>query len=292
MSSAVMNNYAAPVNNGYVAKPVPGESVVTQTTVTQTTTAPVYATENKGFATFSSVFGILSGVGYWLGSVLNLTAMALLLRDRNFYYTEIGGLLIAGFSLWFIASLLNWVPNFGGFAKRTGVNGTRSGYHIFNIFANLLAAVSFALFIIGAALWLSRFNDPRYGGEITWIVAGGLWLISMIIRDLGLRYDAMNTYKGYPVLPTTVNQQDTTAKRALGAHISSIWSNALATDGYLIASTLFLLGAIMFAVRGRSQEQDPTWYTSRQFEIAAAVLWLVGSCIVFFAAIAHCVARR
>ena len=188
---------------------------------------------------------------------------------------------------------MNWIPNFGGFAKRTGVNGTRSGYHIFNIFANLLAVLAFALFIVGAALWLSTFANPRYGGEIVWIVAGGLWLISMIVRDFGLRYDAMNTYKGYPVLPTTVNnQQDTTAKRALGAHISSIWSNALATDGYLIASTLFLLGAIMFAVRGRNYEQDTTGYTSRQFETAAAVLWLVGSCIVFFAAIAHCVARR
>ncbi len=99
-----------------MAKPlgsVPGEQVITQTTVTQTTTAPVVQTENKGFAAFSSVFGALAGLGMWLGSVLNLTAMALLLRDRNFYYTEVGGLLIAVRDLKFIFLTLARVSHFG-----------------------------------------------------------------------------------------------------------------------------------------------------------------------------------
>src|SRR3989338_8787904 len=100
MSTAVVNNNALAHNN--MVKPqynVPGESVVTQTTITQTV-APAFVPESKGFAIFSSVFGALSALGWLLGSVLILTAMALALRDSQFHYTSIGGLLVAGFSLW------------------------------------------------------------------------------------------------------------------------------------------------------------------------------------------------
>jgi hypothetical protein len=290
MSTAIVNNNALATNNMVKPQMVPGETVVTQTTVTQTL-APAFVPESKGFAIFSSVFGALSALGWWLGSVLNLTAMALALRDSSFYYTPIGGLLVAGFSLWFIASLLNWVPNFGGFAK-VGPNGARDGYHIFNLFANLLAAISMALFITGAACWLSGFNNVRYHGTIVWIVAASLWLISLIIRDMGLRYDAMRTYRDYPILPTTAtaNNTDNNVAKARGARISSLWGNAIATDLYLVSSVLFLLGAIFWVCR--ENNYNINGYTAGKFENAASILWIVGSSMVFFAALAHCVARR
>jgi hypothetical protein len=220
------------------------------------------------------------------GAALILTGMALVLRDVNFYYTTIGGLFIAGFSLWFLAALFNWVPNFGGFSKRSGPGNTRSGYHIFNIFANALAWIGFAVLIAGSGCFLSSFGNPRYAGEILWIIGSGIWLGSMLLRDLGLRYDAMNTYKNYA--PATVN--DPNAKKGIGAHLSSVWSNAFATDLYLVAATLLTVGAILWAVRGRSFDRDV--YTATTFQTAAAILWIVSAGIVIFASIAHCIARR
>ncbi len=265
-------------------KPVPGETaVVTQTTV-NTQAAPIVGTApTKGFSIFSTVFGIIAGLGMWLGSCLVLTAMALLLRDSSRYYTDIGGLLIAGFSLWFLAALFNWVPNFGGFSKQN-----RSGYHIFNFFANILAVLAFAVFIAGAGCWLSAFGQPRYAGEILWIIASGMWLASLLLRDMGVRYDAMDTYKQYPVLPNTVATTET--KKGLAGHLSSMWSNALATDLYIISAVLFLIGSIMFLSRGRNIGINE--FTSNQFQIAAGCMWIVGAGIVFFASLLHCVARR
>ena len=277
-----MNNNAY---NNNIVKPIPGETVVTQTTVTQQTLAPVAAPVNKGFEIFSTVFAVLAGLGMWLGSVLVLTAMALLLQNSGFYYTHIGGLLVAGFSLWFIASLLNWVPNFAGFGK-----STRSGYHIVNVFANFLAACGFALLIAGAACWLSTMTNPRIAGPILWIIGSGLWLASMLIRDMGIRYDAMNTYKNYPVLPTTVNANETNNKSALGAHISSVWGNALATDLYIISAVLLLVGSIFFVARNNNFSVDG--YAATIFEQTAGILWIVSAVLVFFASMAHCVARR
>jgi len=222
------------------------------------------------------------------GAALILTAMALLLRDVNYHYTSIGGLLVAGFSLWLIAACFQWAPNFCGFGGQT-----RSGYHIFNFFANILAIIGFALFVVGAALWLSAFGNPRYAGEILWIIASGFWVLSLLVRDFGLRYDAMNTYKAYPVLPTNATNNavyTNDQKRGFGAHLSSVWSNAIATDLYLIASVCFAVGAIFFDVRGRMAPID--LYTSGQFQVAAGVLWIVGASIVILASIAHCVARR
>jgi hypothetical protein len=273
-------------NNTYTAytKPTPGEAVVTQTTVTQTTQGAVaeYPVKQNIFA---SIFGILAAVAMFLGAVLILAAAALILRDSSYHYTSIGGLLIAGFSLWFIAAVLNNVSPLGYFNKGAR---NQAGYHIFNFIASVLAWVAFALFIAGAACWLSQYGNPRYAGEILWVIAGSLWLVSLLVRDMGVRYDAMNTYKNYPVLPNTVN--DTQYKKNLGAHISSIWGNALATDLYLISSVLFLLGAIMFVARGRNYGIND--YTARQFEIAAGCMWIVGAGIVLFASLAHCVARR
>ena len=282
MATTMMNNNA--YGGNAFNKPVPGEAVITQTTVTtQAAPAVVHTTANKGFGIFSTIFGIIAGLGMWLGSVLILTAMALLLRDVNYYYRDIGGLLVAGFSLWFLASLFSWIPNFCGFGRTT-----RSGYHIFNFFANMIGLVAFATFIAGAACWLAVSGQARYAGEILWIIASGLWLGSILLRDMGLRFDGMTTYKNYPVLPNTV--ADSTTKKSLGAHISSIWTNALATDLYLVASVLFLIGSIMFFCRGRNSGIDA--YTSNQFQIAAGVMWIVGAGIVFFAALLHCVARR
>ncbi len=287
------------VHNLLVEKPYalsPGSQVITQTTITQTAPQPLPVKLYKGYEIFSSIFGVAAAIGMWLGSVLIITAMALVLRDAFGYYTQVGGLLIAGFSLWFIASLLNWVPNFGGFSKGSSINGQRSGYHIAGIAANLVAALSFALFIIGAACWLSVNGNPRYAGEILWILAAGLWLISVFIRDMGLRYDAICTYRHSIVLPTTLSNttEGTTTTKAnrpeLAAHLTSVWSNAITTDLYLIAATLFVLGAIMFAVRGRTADQS--LYASGQAQVAAAVLWMVGACFVFFGAISHCIARR
>ncbi len=286
MNPAVYNNN----NLGGVQKVLsPGANVITQTTITQTA-APAIVPESKGFQAFSSTFGALSGLGWWLGSCLTLTAMALALRDSSFYYTQIGGLLVAGFSLWFIASLLNWVPNFGGFAK-TGPNGARDGYHIFNIFANLLIAAGMILLIAGAGCWLSGFNQPRYSGTILWIIGSGLWLGGLLIRDFGLRYDAMRTYKDYPVVANATNDPNyNTLRKQRGGMISSLWGNALATDMYLIAATLFVVGSIFWLARNNNYELNG--YTAGKFENAASILWIVGSGIVFFAAIAHCVARR
>jgi hypothetical protein len=282
MSTAVVNpNFD---NNAIYGKPAmqaPGE-VITQTTVT-TTGANNYAAPSKGFNVFASIFGVLAGVGFFCGAVLILTAMALLLRDSTAYYTQIGGLLVAGFSLWFLASLLNWIPNFGGFSKTN-----RSGYHIFNVFANLLSLIGFALLIAGAGCWLSSNLNSRYAGEILWIIGSSFWLVSLLLRDMGIRYDTMNTYKNYPVLPTTNNNNQ--QKSQLGAHISSVWSNALATDLYLISSVLLLLGSIMFLARGRNAGING--YTSDQFQVAAGVMWIVAAAIIILASIAHCVSRR
>jgi hypothetical protein len=281
MSTATANTYNTTYNNpATLNKPVPGE-VITQTTITQNNNNYAQPTYHKGFEVFSTIFAVIAGVGMWLGAALILTAMALVLRDVNYHYTSIGGLLIAGFSLWFLAHLANWIPNFGGFGKNT-----RSGYHIFNFFGNMLALIAMALFIAGAACWLSFYGNARYAGEILWVIAGSFWVASMLVRDLGVRYDAMNTYKNYPV-GGNLNDTD---KKMLGAHVSSIWSNALATDLYLISSVLFLLGAIMFVARGRNYDQN--FYTAGQFQVAAAILWLVGSGIVLFASILHCIARR
>jgi len=162
---------------------------------------------------------------------------------------------------------------------------------IFNFFANILSLIGFALMIAGAACWLSAYYSPRYAGEILWIIGSSFWLASLILRDMGIRYDAMNTYKAYPILPTqNANNVDSSVKRGLADHLSSVWSNSLATDLYIIAATLFLLGSIMFDVRGRNIGYNE--YTSNQFQIAAGCLWIVGACIVFFASILHCVARR
>jgi hypothetical protein len=267
-------------NQAYT-KPVPGETVVTQTTVTQQGAVGEYPVKQNIFA---SVFAVLAAVGMWLGAVLILTAMALLLRDASYHYRSIGGLLIAGFSLWFISAVLNNISPLGYFNK-----GARNqvGYHIFNFIASMLAWIAFALFIAGAGCWLSQSGDARYAGEILWVIAGSLWLASLLLRDMGVRYDAMNTYKNYPV---GNNNNDTQYKKNLGAHISSIWGNALATDLYLISSVLFLLGAIMFVARGRNSTFDG--YTSNQFQTAAGCMWIVGSGIVLLASIAHCVSRR
>jgi len=288
MATAVVPN-----NNMYqpamVTKPIPGETVVTETTITQTQNyaSPVV---NKGFDIFSTVFSLIAAFGYFCGAALLLTAMALVLRDVDYHYTSIGGLMIAGFSLWFLSALINWVPNFGGFA-RVGPGGTRSAYHIFNIFANALSWIGFALLIAGAACWLSAFGNPRYAGEILFVIGSSIWLAGMILRDLGLRYDAMQTYKNYPAA-NNVNApaMDAEAKRGLGAHISSLWGNALATDLYLIAATLFVVGSALFIARGRNFDRD--FNTAQTFQTAWATVWLVASGLVLFAAIAHCVARR
>jgi heme/copper-type cytochrome/quinol oxidase subunit 2 len=102
----------------------------------------------------------------------------------------------------------------------------------------------------------------------------------------------MRTYKDYPILPTTatVNNADNNVAKARGARISSLWGNAIATDLYLVSSVLFLLGAIFWVCR--ENNYNINGYTAGKFENAASILWIVGSSIIFFAALAHCVARR
>jgi len=279
MATTAQNVY----NPTALTKPVPGEAVITQTVITQQP-AVAAAPVNKGYEIISGIFSVLAGVGMWLGSVLILTAMALTLRDSGRYYNDIGGLLVAGFALWFLASFTSWLGNFSGFAP-----STFTGYHAFNFFfSTWFGWMGFALFLAGAACWLSEFENPRAAGEILWVIAGSLWLGSMLLRDMGVRYDTMNTYKKYPYQDPNIATDPNRTYKA--AHISSIWSNALATDMYLVASVLFLIGSIMFLVRGRNF--DINLYTSGQFQTAGAIMWLVGSCIVFFFSIAQCVSRR
>jgi hypothetical protein len=285
MATTVANN-AAPTTQVYT-KPTPGETVITQTTVT---TAPAYTTTtaNKGVSIFSTIFGIIAGSLMWIGAVLVLVGAALAIRDITYYTVSIGILFIIGFSLWLLASLANWIPNFSGFGKNQA-NGYRSGYHIWNFFANILAFLAFALFIAGAGCFLSSYGSPRYAGQILWIIAGSFWLASMLLRDLGVRHDAMDTYRQYPVLPNNV-AADADYKNGLRAHLSSIWSNALATDLYLVASVLFLVGAIMFDASGRSMPYSA--FTADKFTVAFSVLWVVGASIVFIGSILHWIARR
>jgi hypothetical protein len=281
MSTTIDN--AAVLNNAIYGKPqfaAPGATTQIVTTVTET--VPVAPPAHKGFEIFSSVFGVAASVLMFCGAALNLTAMALVLTNPISYDTTIGGLLVAGFSLWFLSAILLWIPNFGGFTL-----GTRAGYHIFGVFANLLQLSAFALFIAGAGCSLSfgYLENIRLAGLILWIIASGLWLGGALLRDLGLRYDAMITYRDTPVLPV-----DGTKDQRLPLHLSSIWSNAFATDLLLLSATLFLLGSIMFLVEFNNRVIAPS--TSRSFNIAGGVLWIVGSSIMLFTAIFQAFARR
>lgn len=279
MNTTANNINYNPATTATVTKTASPGAVVTQTTITQPVTSK-YAPVNKKFEIFSSIFGVLAGIFMFVGAVLNIIAMGLILRNGSYYYYTTGILLVIGFSFWFASALLNWIPSFGGFAR-----STRSGYLLFNFFGSILGLLAFALFVIGAAFWLSVYGGLRYAGQIIWIIAGSFWVASVLLRDLGVRWDGMNTYKNHPVDGT-----NTTNKSALAAHLSSFWSNALATDLYLITSVLFLLGAIFFDSLGRNG--GSTNYTGREFEVAAAILWLVGSSIIILSSISHCISRR
>ncbi|KAL0476461.1 SLC22A7 [Acrasis kona] len=249
---------------------------------------PVDTNKRQNFEAFSSTSSILAAISFWTGAALIIAACGLILRDSRYHYTAIGVLLIIGFSLWLLGSILNWLPTIGGFFR-----ANRSGYHIFNFIACLLGMVSFSLFIAGSGCWLSRFGNVHTSGEIVWIIAGGFYIASILVRDLGLRYDAMDTYKKHGsttlIPPTETLQNNDPNKNDLKLHMSSVWGNAIATDSYLITAVLFLLGSIMFRVRGSNGSST---LAGRQFEIAAGCMWIVGASIVIFAALAHCVARR
>jgi hypothetical protein len=280
MTTVAPNTYAQTGTIGSnVYKPSSPGAVVTQTVITTQPTGTVHRAENKGLAIFSTIMSVLAGCGMWIGAVLVIIAMGLLLGDFFANYRAVGGLLIAAFSLWFLSSFCLWAPSFSGFGKTT-----RSGYHIANFFAKLLEICAFALFLAGAACLLSDFLYPRYAGPILWIIAGSLWLGALLIRDMGVRFDAMNTYKNYPAATT-----DTTDKW-YRLHVSSIWSNSLANDLYLIAATLFLLGAIMFVCSNTNAGIES--YTSREFQVAGAIMWIVGASLILLASIAQCIARR
>jgi hypothetical protein len=222
---------------------------------------------------FSTLSSILSGTCMWIGAVLILTASALIIQDADYYYTAIGVVLVIGFSFWFVAAVANWLPSFGGFGKRS-----RSGYHIINFFGACLAWISFAMLIAGAACWLSPSAESRSAGFTVWIISSCIWITSVLTRDMGVHWDGMNTFKNYPIIPT--NRPDNASMNALGLHLSSLWGNAIATDLYMITAMSFLIGSALFRV------------DSRQFQVAAAWLWLGGSIVTLFSAIAQCVARK
>jgi len=242
------------------------------------------------FGVFAFVMSVLSAVCWFIGAVLNIAAMSCLLQDIGFYYYSVFVLLIIGFSFWFAAVVLNAIPSCGGFTRTH-----RSGYLIGHFFYALFAGVAMILFITGAGCFLSFNTGTNIGGNVVWIIAGSLWLAGVFIRDLGLRYDMMNTYKNYPQGNTAQNaiiaanngQSDAKRTTQFKLHMASIWSNSVITAFYFIVAVLFLIGAIFYdsAVRGQPSTYGP-------FHVATGVLWLIGSIMVFFGSFFQCAARR
>jgi len=310
MATIPDNNYYAPEQKTYVG---PG-SVTTQTVVTQlpsqtmfvpmdqpTTILPVtavlpanYTSTSKKFSRFETVMTVLGSIALWVGSVFLIAAMACLLRDGAYYATAVGVLLIIGFSFWLINSILKFIAPIASL----GSTETRTPRRSFMVFYLICEIIAMMIFIAGAGCWLSFYGNPRFAGEIIWIIASSIWLVGVLVRDIGVRWEQMNTYKNVMLPGSTeariANNQPapnvaTPTRRKLGLFMLATWTNAILSQFYLVNVTLFLLGSIMFDTRYRGNHD---YFAARSLEIAAGVLWLVPSCIFFFMAIGHCVARR
>lgn len=230
------------------------------------------------FEAFTSVFSALAGLGMFIGGILVLTATALLVRSYDFYYTSSGILLIIGFSFWLFAAVMNWIPTFGAFH-----GSTKNPYLIWNFFASILACSAFILYITGACCWLSVYGTVRFAGEIIWIIAASIWCCSVLLRDMGVRWAHMITYRHKNQV---LNE---TEKLEIAVYQSSTWCNTLATIGYMIASLLLLFGSVMYNSRGRNNVDS---YTGRQFMITASIMWIIGASIAVGSSIPHCISRR
>ncbi|KAL0483801.1 hypothetical protein AKO1_014046 [Acrasis kona] len=302
------NNYYAPEKTMTGPGSVTTQTVVTQmptttfvsvvdqpTTILPLTVAPTnYVSSNKKYSRFETVMTVLGSICLWIGSILIIAAMACLLHDGAFYATSIGVLLIIGFSFWLANSILKFIApiaSFGNSETRT----VRRGIMFFYLLAEIIVMM---LFVAGAGCWLSSYGHPRWAGEILWIIASSIWLAAVIIRDIGVRWEQMNTYKnvylpggnearvaGSQPAPNVA----TPYKRKLGFNLLATWTNSILSQFYLVAVTLFLLGSILFDTRYRGSHD---YFASRSLEIGAAVLWLVPTCFFFFMAIGHCIARR
>lgn len=271
----------------------PGATQAVMSVPTQPVTNLAVYTVNdhkSRFGVFTWIMSVLSAVCWFIGAVLNIAAMSCQLSDATFYYNSVFVLLIIGFSFWFAAVVLNAIPSIGGYTR-----SHRSGYLIAHSFYAVFAAVAMILFITGAGCFLSNRISTNIGGNVVWIIAGSLWLAGVFIRDLGLRYDMMNTYKNYPltkdantaVLNANNGQSKLGRTTQFKLHMASIWANSVVTTFYFVVATLFLIGAIMYnaARNGAGVNYQP-------FGVAFGVMWLVASIMIFFGSFFQCVARR
>jgi hypothetical protein len=272
--------YSNDVPGSFYEKPV-----VTETTITQTNMAPTTVVQSYGKVL--NLLAALTGVALFVGAALMLVGAALAIADPFFHYTAIGVLFVVGFGVWCLASLLGLGSSGGLFKKEL-----RNGYMAANLVSNLAFLAGSVCLVLFAAFWLTNNLNVRYAGEILGIIGSALVLLAFAWRNYGAVMDGISAYRN-PLLPTTAtttgyNANNTAHYAPSKMHLLGIHANGWASPLYVIASTLLLLGSIMWFTRGRNGTSD----IGNTYQNLASIFWVVSGGIFIIGSIAHCISRR
>jgi hypothetical protein len=122
-----------------------------------------------------------------------------------------------------------------------------------------------------------------------------LLLIGFSIRNYGAVADGISSYK-QTYLPTNVQPYNTTAnapytntyQKPSKSYLLGIHSNAWASTLYVIASTMLVVGAVMYEAFGRNAFNGFGVIYLR----LASIFWIISGGIFILGSIAHCISRR
>jgi hypothetical protein len=246
-------------------------TMITQETKTTTVAPKVVSTKRTRWDNFLLVMNSLSTLAWFAGATVNIVGSSLFLGGDQFA-TAAGILYIIGFSLWAAAATIAFIPPLLHPFSRSSwvgadINFRLKSYDIVNCFATAGIMASMTLFIIGAALWLSSTAGLNQSTVGIWVAAGSLWVLSTFVRDFALRRES----------------GDIRSKL-------SIFMRGIAADMMLVASVLFLLGAILFMVRYNNFSINTV--TAQSFGVGAGILWIVGGATVATSSVTQAIAQR
>ncbi|KAL0477373.1 hypothetical protein AKO1_005795 [Acrasis kona] len=241
------------------ALPVSETIIPTNATTTTITNAPT--TQPSKISNLRIVLNVM-GVVFWVfGSILNIVGDGLVFTSNSSGATSAGTLYIIGFSLWIIGSIVH--PGLSTLHSLFHLEKKYLASRILYLSASVMLICSMILFVIGAALFTAAAFGFSLAAQVIWIVAASLWLLS----TLAMGVDVM-----VAIMIGTIQLRRAVIGRAIGFALS------------VAAAVLFIIGAVMFNVRGNIANGNVGFQTS------ASVLWIVGSSAVVGSTFANAIA--
>ncbi|KAL0486013.1 hypothetical protein AKO1_012276 [Acrasis kona] len=225
---------------------------------------------------FLQVMATISGLLIASGGALLVVGSALAIHDAPYYYRTIGILYIVAFSLWAAASFFGFLSSLGVFSHKT-----RSSYHAFGMWSNVVFLIGSACLIVAASFWTARSDNGLVDAGFVIAIAGAaIVFVHFAIRALSTATDAVRLYRQYG--PDNLNLSYTIVTKE---HLVSVHFNGLASVFYAVASTVLVLGSIIYLEFNRNT-------AFLMLLNQATILWIVSGGLYLIGGLFQAIGRR